>query len=106
MGHLSCVVVFADDAVVEAEDDAFADGLALAAWATAVPPPTSAPVTIRAIAAFLIWCRMSFTSLPVMCHREPVKWWRPGTVRGTTEKALGVSEPRARARASKARRVP
>jgi hypothetical protein len=50
LGHLSWVVVFADDAVVEAEDEAFADGLALAAWATAVPPPTSAPVTIRAIA--------------------------------------------------------
>jgi hypothetical protein len=43
LGHLSCVVAFADDAVVDAEDDAFAYGLALGAWATAVPPPTSAP---------------------------------------------------------------
>jgi hypothetical protein len=67
LGHLSCVVVLEDDAVLDAEDVAFADGLALAAWATAVPPPTSAPVTIRAIAACLIWCRMSFTSLPGSC---------------------------------------
>ena len=31
LGHLSVVVVFEDDADVDAEDDAFADGFALAA---------------------------------------------------------------------------
>ncbi|MEP6973672.1 MAG: hypothetical protein ABI869_05970 [Actinomycetota bacterium] len=74
LGHLS-VVAFDVDAFVDvdAEDDAFAVGLALAAWATAEPPPTSAPVTMRAIAAFLIWCRMSFTSLLVRVSSRPVK---------------------------------
>jgi hypothetical protein len=65
---VSFVAVFEDDAdaEVDAEDDALADGLAVAAWATAVPPPTSAPLTMTAIAAFLIVCRMSFTSFRVI----------------------------------------
>jgi hypothetical protein len=69
---VSFAAVFEDvaelDAEVDAdaEDDALADGLVVAAWATAVPPPTSAPLTMTAIAAFLIVCRMSFTSFRVI----------------------------------------
>jgi hypothetical protein len=65
---LSFVAVLDDvelDADVDAEDDALAEGLVVAAWAAAVLPPTSAPVTMMAIAAFLIPCRMSFASFRV-----------------------------------------
>ena len=62
--HLSVVDAFADEAFAVVDVDAFAEGLADAAWAMAVPPPTRAPESITAIAAFLIWCRMSLTSFP------------------------------------------
>ncbi len=52
-GHLSVPFVF-DEAVeleaVELVAEAFADGLADAAWAIAEPPPTSTPAIARVIA--------------------------------------------------------
>jgi hypothetical protein len=65
LGQLSVFVVVdepdpeADDAALE---DAFADGLAVAAWAIAPPPPTSTPETINAASPFLMCCRIWFTS--------------------------------------------
>jgi hypothetical protein len=51
------------DAVDVALEDAFADELAVAAWAIAPPPPTSAPVTINVASPLLRCSRISFTSL-------------------------------------------
>ena len=68
-GHLSVPFVF-DEAVeldapeldVAAGDEAFADGLADAAWAIAEPPPTRTPVIARVIATRFSRCRISVTS--------------------------------------------
>jgi len=51
-----------DDAEDDAEVDAFADGLAVAAWAIAVPPPTRTPETANVIASFLSRCCIPITS--------------------------------------------
>ena len=66
-GHLSVPAAFDEaaelDAVeLDAEDEAFADGLADAAWAIAEPPPTRTPVIARVIATRFSRCRICVTS--------------------------------------------
>jgi hypothetical protein len=58
-----------DDDDVAVED--FVEGLAVAAWAMAPPPPMRRPETVRATAALRITCDISFTSF-LPCRR-PVK---------------------------------
>jgi hypothetical protein len=53
--------VFDEDELDEDDVDDFdAEGELEAAWAIAVPPPTSAPETARAMSALVTWCRMVF----------------------------------------------
>jgi hypothetical protein len=75
-GHLSVPVAFdeaaeLDEVELDAEDDAFADGLAVAAWAIAEPPPTRTPVIARVIAARFSCCRICVTSS--VLSSNPVK---------------------------------
>lgn len=51
-----------DDVELDAVDDAFADGLADAAWAIAEPPPTRTPVIARVIPTRFSRCRICVTS--------------------------------------------
>ena len=65
VGHVwsvAALVDVPDDAEDDAEVDAFADGLAVAAWAIAVPPPTRTPETANVIASFLSRCCIPITS--------------------------------------------
>ena len=66
-GHLSVPAAFdeaaeLDEVELDAEDEAFADGLAVAAWAIAEPPPTRTPVIARVIATRFSRCRICVTS--------------------------------------------
>jgi hypothetical protein len=56
------VVAVVDVVGVVAVDDGV-DVVELAAFASAAPPPATAPVTTSAVSTGLIRCRMSFTSL-------------------------------------------
>ena len=76
-GHLSVLVAFDEAAELDeaeldvvAEDDALADGLAVAAWAIAVPPPTRAPEIARVIAIRFSCCRISCHLLRVVEHQS------------------------------------
>jgi hypothetical protein len=51
-----------DEDGLDAEDEAFADGLAVAAWAIAEPPPTRAPVIATVSATRFSCCRICVTS--------------------------------------------
>jgi len=66
-----CVVAFDGDDVEDEDDveDDFVEGLEVAAWATAAPPPTRAPEIVSAIRAFVSRCRMG-RSPPFRCCRS------------------------------------
>jgi hypothetical protein len=61
-------VVFDEDELEDDDVDDLDDGELEAAWAIAVPPPTSAPEIARAMRALVIRCRMvsHLLSVPVV----------------------------------------
>jgi hypothetical protein len=88
-GHLSVPAAFdeaaeLDEVELDAEDEAFADGLAVAAWAIAEPPPTRTPVIAKVIAAPFSRCRICVTSSCRPTQSSFRHWGTDGRARRTT----------------------
>src|SRR5438445_8809460 len=86
-GHLWVDVLDDPELAVGEDVDDFAEGLAVAAWATAAPPPTSTPESVIATSALRIPCRIVVHLLPLVTGcTQPAP---PGNLVGETWEGIG-----------------